>query len=408
MSDNIEDEFGKLQAAPGELTEGQEAPDDADLCAWDAGDDDYENIQPRGWLLGNIFCRKFMSGLIGEGGAGKPSLRLAQILSVATGHSLTGEHVFCRAPALIVGLEDSKDELRRRIKAAMMHHGISRAELKGWLFCAAPRGLTLAELRDGSPAVGELEALIRQYVARRKIALVNFDPFIKTHTMEENSNTAIDYVVRLLTGMATELDIATDSCHHTRKGIAEAGNAEAGRGASSFKDGGRLIYTTTRMTADEAKLFGIGERERLLYVRHDSGKVNIAPPSSEAKWFKLVGVRLNNGGGLYPHGDEVQTVEPWEPPDAWEGLSYLKLNEILTVIDAGLPDGRRYSAHNQAKETAAWNVVLEHAPDKPEEQAKLIIKTWIKNKVLVPEEYQNPITHKAAQGLRVDQSKRPK
>jgi hypothetical protein len=49
-----------------------------------------------------------------------------------------------------------------------------------------------------------------------------------------------------------------------------------------------------------------------------------------------------------------------------------------------------------------------HAPDKPEEQAKLIIKSWIKNKVLVPEEYQNPITHKAAQGLRVDQSKRPK
>jgi hypothetical protein len=29
---------------------------------WDAGDDDYI-IPPRSWLLGNIFCRKFLSSL---------------------------------------------------------------------------------------------------------------------------------------------------------------------------------------------------------------------------------------------------------------------------------------------------------------------------------------------------------
>src|SRR5215472_732814 len=33
--------------------------------------DDIEPILPRGWLLGNTFCRGFLSGLIGQGAAGK-------------------------------------------------------------------------------------------------------------------------------------------------------------------------------------------------------------------------------------------------------------------------------------------------------------------------------------------------
>ena len=47
---------------------------------------------------------------------------------------LTSEHVFQRCRVLIVSLEDDSDELRRRVKAAMMHHQISQDEVKGWLF----------------------------------------------------------------------------------------------------------------------------------------------------------------------------------------------------------------------------------------------------------------------------------
>ena len=35
-----------------------------------------------------------------------------------------------------------------------------------------------------------------------------------------------------------------------------------------------------------------------------------------------------------------------DPPDPWEGLSNHLCNEILTAIDKGLEDGRRYSNHN--------------------------------------------------------------
>ena len=47
------------------------------------------------------------------------SLRIAQLISLATGRSLTGEHVFLRCKVLIVSLEDDQDELRRRVYAVL-------------------------------------------------------------------------------------------------------------------------------------------------------------------------------------------------------------------------------------------------------------------------------------------------
>jgi hypothetical protein len=104
------------------------------------------------------------------------------------------------------------------------------------------------------------------------------------------------------------------------------GDADSGRGASAAKDAGRLVYTLTRMSEEEAKSFGIKPEDRPLYVRLDSGKVNTAPPSRGATWFKLVGVPLGNGNEEYPNGDEVQTLIPWNPPETWEGLSSVQLN----------------------------------------------------------------------------------
>jgi hypothetical protein len=128
---------------------------------------------------------------------------------------------------------------------------------------------------------------------------------------------------------------------------------------------------------------------------------------SAAKWFRLVSVPIGNATEMYPSGDNVQTVEPWIPPDTWADLSVHLLNKILTVIDNGLPDGNRYTDGNRAETRAAWKVITEHAPTKTEGQAREVIKTWIKNGVLVRHQYDNPATRKPVQGLRVDPTKRP-
>jgi hypothetical protein len=210
----------------------------------------------------------------------------------------------------------------------------------------------------------------------------------------------------VLTELATKYNIAVDTPHHISKGTAEPGNANRGRGASAMVDAGRLVYTLTTMSGDEAETFGISETERKQYVRVDSGKVNITKGGGAARWFRLVGVRLNNATELYPNGDEVQTVEPWQPPETWGNLSYDLLNRVLTEIDAGLPDGNRYSDAPRT-DRPAWVVVTRHCPTKTERQAREIIKTWIRNGVLVTRGYENPATRKSVSGLYVDDTKRP-
>jgi AAA domain len=379
-----------------------------DLGEWDAGLDDGE-IEPRAWLLANTFCRRVVSSLIAAGGVGKTALRVAQGLSLAAGRSLTGEHVFQQCHVLIVSLEDDADEMRRRVRAAMLHHSVSRDDVKGWLFLAAPgaKGWKLATTVDGVHTAGMLEARLIEVIKLRTIDVVIIDPFVKAHAVEENANNAIDFVAGILAKIAVEHDCAVDVPHHISKGPADAGNADRGRGASAFKDAARLVYTLAPMLEDEAKGFGISEPERRSLIRMDSAKVNIAPPAAGAKWFRLVGVPLGNATDLYPHGDEVQTVEPWEPPDTWAGISNLALNAALTEIDQGMPDGRRFSDAGAAKALAAWRIVHKHAPDKTEQQCREIIRTWVKNGVLFTQEYQNPTRGEAAIGLRLNAAKRP-
>lgn len=225
--------------------------------------------------------------------------------------------------------------------------------------------------------------------------------------MEENNNSAIDDVAQTLTDLAAKLSIAVDTPHHISKGIAEPGNANRGRGASSAKDAFRLVYTLFPMTKEEAEVLGVSEADRIHLIRMDSGKVNIAPPMADAKWFRIVGVPLGNANKTYPNGDNVQTVEVWKPPALFDGLSNTILNAILDDIDKGLKDGPRYSGGPSAKARGAWNVILAHAAGKTAKQAKEIIKRWMASGLLFEEEYHDKERGEDVKGLHVDNSKRP-
>ncbi len=161
------------------------------------------------------------------------------------------------------------------------------------------------------------------------------------------------------------------------------------------------------MSPDVAQTFDLDEAERRQLVRMDSGKVNIAPPLDDARWFRLVGVRLGNASDLYPKGDEVQTVEPWQPPDVWADLTKTMINQILNDLDQGLGDVERYSDAPRATDRAAWPVVIKHAGSKTEKQARSIIKAWTKSGLLISKDYDSPTARKTVKGLYVVDAKRP-
>jgi hypothetical protein len=394
--------------------QGQPQPEGpGSLDEWNAGTDPGK-IPPRRWLLGNQFCRGFISSIVAAGGTGKSALRLLQFIALATGRKLSGEHVFQRSRVLLISLEDDRDELQRRIQGVLDHYGIARSELDGWLYCANPKLAKLAEMKNRERKTGPLEQQIRDAVARCKPDVISLDPFIKTHSLEENDNVDMDFVCDLLARLAIEHNVAVDSPHHVHKGQVSPGDADAGRGASGIKDAGRLVYTLVPMSEDEASMLGISPADRPSYVRLDSAKVNIVARSTKATWFRITGKPIENGDDDYPSGDTVQVVDPWEPPSAWAGTTIEALNQILTDIDRGIvdddgnPTGQRYSNAPAAKEDrAVWPVVQKYYPDKPEALCRTIINTWLDNKLLYPKEYNDPVLRKPRKGLYVDDAKRP-
>jgi hypothetical protein len=332
-------------------------------------------------------------------------------MALTLDRNLTGEHVFQRCRVLIISLEDDLPELRRRIWAIRLHLGIKEEELKGWLYLWSPGakgGKLLTIDQRGNEKVGALKDNIEALIKECRIDLVVIDPFVKSHDASENDNQQIDAVMQILTDMCAKYNIAVDTPHHVNKASAktlEPGDPNKGRGASAMKDAARLVYTLTTMSAAEAKSFGVREEDRALFIRMDKGKVNTVAPKRKAVWFKLVGVKLGNATELYPSGDEVQTVEPWFAPDLWEDVIEDVMRRILMDIEEGLPDGRRYSHANVAKERAAWKVVTKHVPTKNETQAREVIRTWVEHGLLKVDTYQNPVNYKQESGLCVNKEK---
>jgi AAA domain len=283
----------------------------------------------------------------------------------------------------------------------MIHHKISRADVKGYLFLATPERMKIAQYGDKNSVVaGDLDAAVRTFIDEKKVDLVILDPIKKAHAVEENDNGDMDVVVTLLASLAIEKRIAVDILSHERKsGGAAAGDVNRARGAGAMKDGGRLMYTNTWMTEDEAKAFGVAEDERRLLLRVDSAKVNLVKPTSASMWFKLVSVSLANGTETYPNGDEVQTVERWTPPGMFEGFSAVELNQALDRLRAGMGDGRLYSAAPSAKERAAWRALHEICPAQTEQRCRAVISTWLKNKTITIGTYHDEALRKDCEGI---------
>jgi hypothetical protein len=328
--------------------------------------EDEEWIEPREWLLGTTFCRKMLSALIGAGAGGKTTIRIAQALSVATGRELTAEKVWIQCPVLFVCMEDDLTELRRRFRAATKFFGISQDELKD-IYIWAIKSPKLAVVKDRSRTViqGGLHTQILTLIQKYGIGLVIFDPFVKIHEVEENDNSAIDSVVNILVQLSEVTNTAVDILHHAPKGITVAGNSEAPRGASALVNGGRLFRTASTMSPEEAKKLGIGDNERKYFIRVDSAKVNPTPPDENTMWFRLESVLLGNTTDTYPNGDNVQTVRRWTPPEQTIGGLAAAIGQlVLDTIDAGLPNGNRYSAaRNAPGETALINAFKVVIPD---------------------------------------------
>ena len=228
------------------------------------------------------------------------------------------------------------------------------------------------------------------------------DTLVAINAVPEDNNTLMRRVMAALRRLARVHEMAMVLAHHDRKsgGEDEDSDQSNARGAGDITNAVRFELAVKKMTIAEATRFNLDPRNRAGYFRLGSlsSKLNYIA-ADDAEWFERLTHVIS--------GQPVGTCVPWTPPDAFEDVSAAVANAILDDIDAGLPDGRRYSDSSAAKERAAWKVLIKHLPDKTESDAKRIIKKWVKNEVLSTAEYQNNNRREPEFGLRVNPAKRP-
>lgn len=405
---------------PVDIPDDEEREKAAELIVVDAFDFVEADIPVRPWLVPGALLAGYTHMLAAPGGSGKSLFTLQFAIALASG-TQWGEFVpRKRYRSLIVNTEDDINEQRRRLAAAARVMRIDPASLRGWIYLVdASDGIVIAghDPAKRTLVITPVTAKLNAFIEENQIDVLWADPFAETFEGDENDNSEVKWAMRIWRDeVARKTSTAVYLVHHTTKySNGGAGDANIIRGAGAIVNSTRISVTLMPMTADEATVIGVEQGERHLYVRYDDAKVNQSLKTNTGKWFKKVSVELANGKGL-EQPDEVGALEPWTPPDAFDGLTLASIGMVLDRVEEGLVDrdgtvtGVRYAASTKGgtKESGRWlgNLLMD-ALEMKEAHAKTVIKTWLKSGVLVEDEYHNPVRRDREKGLYAPRDKRP-
>ncbi len=206
---------------------------------------DPASIPRRQWLYGDHYIRGFVSATVAPGGLGKSSLTIAEALAMASGKPLLGVKSRGQFRVWLWNGEDPRDELDRRISAAMQHYGLTPDDVGDRLLVDSgmEQEIVLArETRNGAIIVEPVAGALISALQRKKIDVFVADPFVSSHKVSENDNGAIDLVVKRWAKIAFVTSSSIELVHHVRKTNGEEVTVEDARGASALVNGTRVTH----------------------------------------------------------------------------------------------------------------------------------------------------------------------
>ncbi|WP_081996254.1 AAA family ATPase [Croceibacterium mercuriale] len=343
------------------------------------------SLPTRQWLLGHWLLRGEVTAIIAPPGVGKSTIGTAMALCLASGQPLLGKPVHRGQQGVwIFNLEDGTDELERQLSASILFHDVGLDDCGDRLHLDS--GLvqplvTATEDRDGFMLAEDVFAQLARTIEERNISTVIVDPFVSSHAVRENSNEAIDAIVKRWKRLAQETGCAVVLVHHTKKLGGREATAEDGRGASALQGAARVVLPLNMMSEKEAEELGISDPLlRRSLVRIDDGKVSRAPAGG-ATWIKLEGQSLGNGAkGEQP--DHVGVASLWQKPDVFHGLSPWHLYTVQQRLGEG-----EWRENVQAKNWVGHLVarVAGLSAENDKARIKALIRTWKKTGALAVE-----------------------
>jgi hypothetical protein len=371
--------------------------------AWKSAD-----IPRRPWIARGYLMRGAVTVLSGPGSAGKSSMIVAWASCATTQTAFRNFKVTAASRFAVYNVEDDADEQKRRFSAMFQRLGLTPAAPDGRLAIIGPteagqliRTAPSGGIMVSTEAMQEIELFFETF----KPDVACFDPFVELHDADENDNTAVRAVMAFLRRMAARHNCAVLVLHHSRKGVGDPGDPDSLRGASAIVGAARVVLTLNVMSKEEAKAFGIAEEKRRNYFRLDGAKSNYAP-IEDAEWFERQEIKLDNGTADDPP-DGVAVAWPWKPPSTFADASAIQINAILDII-ATPPAGWLYAPTSAGANSARWaGAVIIRELGCTEDQARSMIKAWLRSGLLFEETYYDDGQRKERKGVRVNHTKRP-
>jgi hypothetical protein len=348
-------------------------PDEASIARWD-------------FLYGRHLLRGTVSATAAMGSTGKSSMAIVEALALASGKNLLGVPVLRPVRVLLINLEDNRNAVDKRIAAAMRHHGLTKEDVGGRLFTLARGEIKFKIAKQVTPGSIErndafIDKLLNE-LKTKEIDVLSVDPFIATHGVNENDNSAIRDVIECYDHIAEQANCAVHLWHHTRKGNGQGASVDSARGASSFVDACRSVRVLEKMTEKEGKKQKIGNYYQ--YFRAFSGKLNFAPPTEDSEWYHTMSVPVMNGALPYtgPNGgnggDDVGVVEKWSLPEA----AALSPEDVEAIRKAVAKTEWRDHVLADMWVGKAVAQILGLDPELDRDQIKQVIRKLISEKVL--------------------------
>ncbi|MES2902671.1 MAG: AAA family ATPase [Pseudomonadota bacterium] len=351
---------------------------------------DPATIPRRQFLYGFELRRKQVSATVAPGAAGKTTLKIGRAICMALGRDLFGHRVWNGPHCVwLWNLEDELEEVEKTVHAFLKLWNIDAADLGDRLYIdgsdhVGASGLKLAveHPMDGFKIQRPVSDALIEAMAERKIDYLDIDPFVSSHSVNENSNQAIDAVAKEWLRVARDANAAVNLTHHVRKSNAGEMTAQDARGAGAMVNAARSVLVLQGMSKDHAESLGVPECERRRYFNVYDDKNNKAPAAASAEWYQFVGVGLGNGDETGPE-DNIGACERWQAPDAFGGVTARQLHNIQVIINDQPDRARKHSKSKDWVGKIVAHVLDRNLDSKGEAQIiDSMIRTWLSNGAL--------------------------
>jgi hypothetical protein len=336
---------------------------------------DAASLRPRPWLYFPHLARGIVSVTIALGGVAKTSLCLVEAVAMASGRNLLGTPVEKPLRVIYFNGEELPEELDRRLAGIYRHYGITKADVSDRLIIDERR-ICIASVKDHASASrsSEVEGLIDD-VLHNDIDVLNFDPVRSFHRVDENSNDAMDVVLRSFAEVAQIGNCAVHLVHWARKTNGAKTTVEDARGAGTLINRARAARVANTMSVAEAAKAGIEENERHRYFHVEDGKPNMTAPGQKS-WYRFASVPLFEGTS-----DTIGVVTQWSWPDAFAEITVDDLRRAQAAVATGGP----WRADQRSPAWVGCQIAKTLGLDisKDDDRAKVctMLKRWIKNEM---------------------------